>query len=300
LILQKKGLCIKRDLSAPFDDKIEQHKASAVDQDDMWQISRRRHKSSSQKVLRPRKLEYTIINPLFGYMFRVNGCAESIRFYSSELKIKYEDTGERIYKQDDSEDTLTSLLIQLFPSHTGVLHNLRRIDINFTNKYFIENKAWYDENETDRIANIKMLGSTFASLVKEQYIKENKGLGKSKKKIYNLFEYYVLSPSIIPGLDSKTLKLLTIHAYAVDIFDTPNELEIYLNSILENLEGAKNAIIHLELTKKQKQLFKHLYTDPFKFPYSKINQPVSNSSIPIYDRKMILMKKTKNFQTVLI
>jgi len=252
-------------------------------------------KVAVKKVLKEEQLEHTIINPLFGYMFRVNGCLESIRFYSSDLVIKYEDTGERNYSQDKSEDSLTNLLIQLFPSHTGTFNNLIRLNTNFTNKYFVENKAYNNKKEKNRIANIEMLGITFASLVKRQDNKNIETIDKKTENLYKLFEYYVLSPSTIPGLDNKILKLLVIHEYAVITLNTTYELEAYLNSIIVNLKGRKNAIIHLDLTKEQGKLFKRLYTNPFKFPYSKINPPVSNSSIFIYDRKSNTYKKDQTF-----
>jgi len=247
-------------------------------------------KAVVKKVLTPIDLEYTIINPLFGYIFRVNGCLESIRFFSSELEIKYDNREERIYFKDESKDSLTNLLILLFPSHTGVLNNFRGVKLNFTKKYFIEIK-----DELERKASIEMLGSTFASLVNKQDDKKILKVGKNTKHPCKLFEYYVLLPSTVPGLDYEILKLLAIHAYALETFDRPEELETYLQKILEELKGRKNAIIHLELIKEQVRLFERLYANPFKFPYSKINQPVSNSSIPIYDRKKDKLVPSKKF-----
>ena len=213
-------------------------------------------KIAVKKILGAKNLEHTIINPLFGHMFKVNGCLESIRFYSSELEIEYDDKGERIYSKDDSINSLINLLILLFPSHTGFLNNFRCIDVNFTNKYFID-------NEDERIANIKKLGSMFARLVKKQTDENIQKPKKNTKDLFKFLEYHVLYPSDALDLDSEILKLLTINEFAVVTADTANEMEVYLQSIVDNLEDEENTIIRLELTEGQKKLFEDLYDNPF-------------------------------------
>jgi len=59
---------------------------------------------------------------------------------------------------------------------------------------------------------------------------------------YQLFEYYVFSPSIVPGLEDLNLKLLAIHAYALDILDKVEEFKIYLEAILAGLKDVKMAL----------------------------------------------------------
>ena len=152
--------------------------------------------------------------------------------------------------------------------------------MNFTNKYFILNQSYCDKKKIDKIENIKMLGETFVRLVSGG---TNRNPRNKARTPYALFEGYVFSPSNAPGLEDINLKLLVIHAYVLDILDGPEEFEIYLKAISDRLSDI--AIRgHLVLTEKQKESFGNLYTNPFKFPYSKVNQPASNSSIPIYHR----------------
>jgi len=59
-------------------------------------------------------LRFSIVNPVFGYMFMYNGCLHNIRPWSSELKVAYDDAGKRDYLKDKSDDPLTSLAMYLF------------------------------------------------------------------------------------------------------------------------------------------------------------------------------------------
>jgi len=91
-------------------------------------------KTAFEKVFgRNSDLEYSIVNPLFGHMFRTNGRLENIRFYSPEIIADH----RRDYKLDQNEDSLTNLIIHLFPSQDGTLNSLRGISKNFSWRYFL-------------------------------------------------------------------------------------------------------------------------------------------------------------------
>jgi len=109
-----------------------------------------------------------------------------------------------------------------------------------------------------------------------------------------MFEHYVFAPSDVPGLENTNLKLLTIHAYALSVIDNTDEFRVYLETISEGLKDI-DRLECLVLSDQQKKEFKELYMNHYNFPYSKINQPVSNSSIPIYNRQTDEFSKTQKF-----
>ena len=260
-------------------------------------ISLEQIKSAVDEVFEERKddgLEYTIINPLFGYMFKANGCVENMRFYSPELEIKYNEREERIYPEDKSEDSLTKLVIHLFPSHAGALNSLVGTLKNFRFRYFIENKSFLSKSgkkakgsQKDRSENIKMLGETCVKLLKNGTGGEVQKPSKNRPEPYTLFNWLVFSPSkAFKQNEEVCLKVLLIYVFVIEALDEKEELKEYLRAILTGLDSDPSIKCPaLILDKKQIQLFNGLYANPFKFPYSKINQPVSNSSIPVYDRK---------------
>lgn len=101
---------------------------------------------------------------------------------------------------------------------------------------------------------------------------------------FELFRKCVFSPSIVSGLHNASLKLLTIHAHALQVINSVDELKIYLKAICDGLESVE--VLYLVLSDEQREAFANLYIrSPFKFPYSKIEQLMSHTSVLVYDWK---------------
>lgn len=136
------------------------------------------------------------------------------------------------------------------------------------------------KNEEDRQNRICMLGK----LSKNGIVHEQTVTGSPNVLSFELFRKYVFSPSIVPGLHNASLKLLTIHAYALQVIDSVDELKIYLKAICDGLESVE--VLYLVLSDEQREAFANLYIrSPFKFPYSKIEQLMSHTSVLVYDWK---------------
>ena len=198
---------------------------------------------------------------------------------------------------------LTRLLIHLFPSNSGTLNSLAGIHENFRNRYFIENKSFLSKSgdkskgsQDDRIKNIKMLGETCVKLLKSGTESEIQEIANPEP--YEVFNWLVFSPgkAFEKEEEEKCLKILLIHAFVTEVLDKKEELQEYLRAILTGLDSDPTIKYPaLSLDERQNELFECLYINPFKFPYSKINQPVSNSSIPVYDRKNDKFIESKTF-----
>jgi len=228
-------------------------------------------------------LDFTVVNPLFGYMFKFCGCLENIRFYSSEIIINHDEQMRRDFARDESNNSLTSLAIRLFPSFSGKLSCEMNSESSFTKVYFVDNQD-FDNVKTNegRTKNIRMLGEVFARLLKNG---TSDNLAKPRDpSLFELFEYDLFLPSLTPGLNNIILKLLFIHAYALEILETASELEIYLGAISDGLDNPQ-FVQSLILDDRQKRIFKDANFRPFKACFLKMKQPVSGNLIPAYDRK---------------
>jgi len=233
-------------------------------------------------------LRSSIINLIFGYMLLFNGCLDNIGHYSSELKAAYDDEGKRDYLSDTSDDSLTSLVLQLF-SFDGASNIIRQSESSFTTKYFIGNEAYDAKNPAvkDREKNIRMLGETFIRLLRgetftEEAMTENPGVLTP----FELFEKYVFTPSKALGLSSTKLKLLVIHAYVLNLLENFEDFKIYLEAICVGLQRFEDTEHLQALSADQKKLFETFYKyDCLGFPYSQFKLPEPNSLIPVYIRE---------------
>ena len=237
-------------------------------------------------------IEFSILNPFFGHIFMTNGCLSNLRFYSSEVIPQYflyngtqvfsSINSKRNYALDTSDDTLTKATIFLFPSPAGILTTSRNTDINFTKRFF--------SNFDKRNDNIKLLAEVFAKIFRKETYEGNPNEDNPneniliKEKIMSETFYEALGSVILRDKNNLDQKLLLIHAYVIDVLDTKEEYKIYLTEIIERL--GKDDIKIDTLLLSDKNLFKSIYSLKLSsFPYSQINQPLSNATMPCISTK---------------
>lgn len=214
-------------------------------------------------------LDQSIINPVFGYLFESVGGLNNIRFYSPEIEIKKEN-GTRMHSMDRSDDPLTSLVIELFPSPTGILCHIRNMNSNFGFN-FLQNKQ----------IGIDFLASAFSKLLTGSSLNDFTEYSNHEelRRIVGILMKNE-KESMFP--ENNSLKLMTIHAFIINALDDKSDLERYILRILSKNLGTIKAYdldfnILDEILKIQER-YK-------SFPYSELNQPPSHSAIPIYDRE---------------
>lgn len=217
--------------------------------------------------------EYSILNPIFGYLFVTSSCLENFRLYGSDINPTYQNIdatnifGIRDYSNDKGTIPFTNLLTILFPSPLGRLSAIRSITENFTKRYF---------NQIDMPTNLKALCDTFIKVFDNvKYADVRRGGYIGAQKI--LFENMLMTRNETYSEETRDIKLLTIHAYFIEVFDTKDHYREYLNIIVDSLKDKNPRILNLD--DKEKQEFEKLYVPMSSFPYSELNRPVSNGSI---------------------
>ena len=227
---------------------------------------------------------------------------------------------KRDYSLDNSDDFLTKAAILLFPSPTGSLNSFRAQYKNFTNFFFHNN---LDENFDKRNINIKNLAEMVLKILKnEKYMeityqknktknpilnnpqdnlqnnaqnnKKTLTLEENNARFYNVLGSLMLRTNIMQVYKDSNLKLLLIHAYAMDILNTKEEYEAYLTTLLEGIDDEiRNNLEILKFDQEKIEFFRELYTLNFEsFPYSNSRQPAQNDSVPCID--------TKNRQRIIV
>lgn len=254
-----------------------------------------------------KNIESTILNPIFGYLFEVTGCLSNLRFYSPLINPVYENE-KRIYAKDKSFDPFVQNVITLFPSPTGTLNNVYNIYASFTTIF-----------NNDRTDSITFLSDLFVSVItnrKPEYTHKS----KTKRNIFNELKERMFCESNINMFKDRNLKLLLIHAIAINVLETKKELEEYLMKIMleidiknlkkYSLENENEINSYIGVFKRgiewifpARSLFWPFNSNQTSlsdnitrvvvevqkvitnFPYSNINLPVSNDRIPCYNRE---------------
>ena len=223
-------------------------------------------------------LNSTIINIVFGYLFEAIGALDSLRFFGPGIKVIMNENG-RNYSDDSSEDPLIQLLIELFPSPSGILCYVRNKPTNFGFKF---NK--------DQDKGVEFLADMFIRILKKQ---EKQKTGVKSYENFKLVESLFLNTSSCGMLDRRLIKLIAIHAFILNATNTRDTLKKYLNLILYGLKesGIKLEKLNLNITDNVIKI-----ENRFKiFPYSETNQPASNTVIPVYNRETDTFNETKTF-----
>ena len=112
---------------------------------------------------------------------------------------------------------------------------------------------------------------------------------------FELFETYVFTPSKALGLNSTNLKLLVIHAYAMNILTNLRELKIYLEAICAGLQSFRNKKHLPALSADQKKAFEDLYKYCFELPYPHFKLPEPGNLISVYIRNKVGLLESKEF-----
>ena len=236
----------------------------------------------SKEMVDESLLRSSIVNPIFGYLFDATGALNNFRFYGPNLRIT-KDLNVRNYLKDQSNDPLTRLVIELFPSSMGYLQQTNHSLSNFY-LFFQFNKE----------KGIELMADCFVKLLKSEKNMIYKGINEIFE--FKKFKTMLFCPnqeSVFSESDQKMIKLLVIHAFIIYSLENKEDLKKYLKFILERVEIQDvdiyvSNIDILDGVSKLQQKFK-------SFPYSELNQPPSNSSIPIYDRKTDSFEENKMF-----
>lgn len=215
----------------------------------------------------------SIANPIYGHLFEATGAFENIRFFGPLLRIEKNNNHTRNFANDSSDEDLVKIAILLFPSPTGTLCHIRNIESNFGSK--IKQKI------KEGTRGIHFMGELFVKVLNNELfdieitnsdeIDQVKGilLNENKSKVFS-------------NNDTQLIKLMMIHSFIINLLDDKNHLKEYFSFIVENIKNLER-IPHLNADVIDHILrIKNHYLG---FPYSKINQPPSNSKIPVYDRE---------------
>ena len=200
------------------------------------------------------RLNNTVMNPFFAFLFEETGCLHNLRFYGPKIQPTIERrTGNvnekptRIFAKDKAEngDSVAEIAIRLFPSPAGIITSTTAAKSNF-GKYFIEEiqknpailKAFADlfvviAKEEKKFncdkSLIKKLKLSFIKTDPDEYKKKNEGQDTKP------FMIKTESPITLYKNYEKDLKLLLLNSFIINILDTENHLKIYLKHISENL-----------------------------------------------------------------
>ena len=209
----------------------------------------------------------SIINPVFGALFESTESLKKLRFLGPELKFTKK-SNIRDFTKDSSKNPLTQLIIEMFPSPTGMLNHIRTVENNFGFR-FLQNPG---------------KGTIFLA---DMFVKILKNIDDESNAYeeFKLFEKLLLNKeNIFEKQDLKYIKLMTIHAFILNALNDKNDLESYLKRILEQVnenddieiyDFGKNILDEIIEIQKEHQIF----------PYSELDPPPTNSSILIYDRE---------------
>lgn len=216
----------------------------------------------------------------------------NIRFFGPGIK-PHEINVERNYTNDKSSDTVIQLAIELFPSTEGYLCHVQNKPEIFGKKFQIS---------IEKV--IQFMSTMFINVLKDTKISEN-DISEEFKSVFNLLNN--TEQTVFTSEDAKMIKLMMIHSFMIHALDNKEDLKAYLNAILR-VESISNNLKTLVLTSQEVNDQNLSYTNVVDhvltyeqinkaFPYSKKNQPPSNStiSIPIYDRETDSFSTNEHF-----
>lgn len=221
------------------------------------------------------RLLYSFINPIFGKFFCESGCLRNLRYYGSDISPGFFTDSKgyihRNYSEDKGESSVMQLILHFFPSSNGILTTIENSDNNFSKKFFCS------KNKTKKY--IDKLSEIFVKILRKETLLNQKSSNERSSFSKFIEKFFLLS---IDKSQDTQLKLLIIHSYVLNLFDTQYEYNLYLEGILKRLSDVeKDSVDILELSDIQKEEFKKLTDNFTEFPYSKFNQPPTGSSIPI-------------------
>ena len=218
------------------------------------------------------EIQSSIINPIFGYLLESTGTLSNIRFFGPGMQI-IKENNSRDYSKDSSDNSIVRLTLETFPSPAGTLCHIRNLPNNFGFKF-----------QADRAVGIEFLADCFVKMLDSKantnYKDENEC--EEFRKVRNIL-FSLDDEHIFVEIDSKMIKLMIIHSFIINALDNKTSLEKYLKIIIENTKDTHIDVYEVgcnitdEVIKIQ-QKFRN-------FPYSEFNQPSSNASVPIYNRK---------------
>lgn len=218
------------------------------------------------------EIQSSIINPIFGYLLESTGTLSNIRFFGPGMQI-IKENNSRDYSKDSSDNSIVRLTLETFPSPAGTLCHIRNLPNNFGFKF-----------QADRDIGIEFLADCFVKMLDSKantnYKDENEC--EEFRKVRNIL-FSLDDEHVFVEIDSKMIKLMIIHSFIINALDNKTSLEKYLKIIIENTKDTHIDIYEVgcnitdEVIKIQ-QKFRN-------FPYSEFNQPSSNASVPIYNRK---------------
>ncbi|RNA10323.1 TKL IRAK kinase [Brachionus plicatilis] len=214
-------------------------------------------------------LKNSIINPIFGFLFQSTGILSNLRFYSAEIEIE-KDSEIRQYLLDSSMNDFYKLLVELFPSPSGVLSISKTDDIQ--NFAYTASKSKCKTLEFMAIMFIKTLNPKY-QLSKESVF----------KNFIRIEELFLSSSTLFGPQNTRILKLLVIHAFVINFADSQQDLEQYLGHVVKKVHFDGSFDIYSFPIDIMQEIVR-LNKDYTSFPYSKINKPPSNEFIPIFDR----------------
>ena len=284
-------------------------------------------------------VENTIINPIYGWLFEATGAVHNIRFYGPKPIINMEDH-KRNHSKDKSKDTVVKSVIEMFPSIDGqlscirgtrenlgkILREYKKDGVIFLGQIFSElllekivenniinnsdkNEQANDQkkqrrrkhNESKQIDPTQVTGQT------NNQDSQNKGTGDLKDIDSN--QRLIKFKNNIKSKDNtvfqdKTVKLMLIHSFSLNIFETEEELSLYLGTIMKNVEvnlkkdRANGETFEIDTFKTSYNVIdetSNLFNLQNVFPYTIINKPPSNIRIPYYNRATKSFESSKLF-----
>ena len=214
-------------------------------------------------------LKSSIINPIFGYLLESTGTLNNLRFFNPGITVLNE-ADLRNFPNDIGEDPFTCILIKMFPSTGGILNHIRNRPTNFGNKFKMEKQE-----------GINFLSEIFSRILKT---KENSSGSETKfnKSFRELEGLFMNHDDPFNIFDVRLLKLMTIHAFALNALSEKADLKSYLEKIIEKLDNFEVKTYEFNCDVFQKVL--EVEKKYKNFPYSLFNQPPSNDLIPVFDR----------------
>lgn len=267
------------------------------------------------------ELKNTIINPIFGFLFIKSGCIHRMRFYSPFTSIFFNSKG-RIHLKDSNKDSAVRSLIELFPSEKGKISTSRKTDnSNNDSNHDSNNESIFirPQLRTERKNSIITLARLFVSLVDEEYVmKYPENLNKEAKSAFMELKKSLKNESKLEIFKNKNhMNKFIIHAFAVEVLDTEEDIKAYITEILDELKLSSNEklnTVHKERIEEAimvypivdddiTQLIADAYISNNYFPYSESRKPprLSNSyakstTITILHLLNSLFYNTETFQ----
>lgn len=212
----------------------------------------------------------SIINPIYGYLFQASGALNNIRFFGPSMETEKKDNF-RNYSLDSSNDDIVKLAIELFPSPTGTICHIRNMKDNFG--YIFKNNI--EEG-------ILFLCNMFVKVLENNDEYDHGYEHEAFQKVREILLKGNIS--LFDNTNSQIIKLMMIHSFAINVFDDKNDLKRYITIIsdsITNIDILELFSLNINVTDEVLKV-ENNYKE---FPYSKWNQPPSNSVISIYDRK---------------